>query len=115
MTEPQTITPERQVAAAQIGSVFNSLHEYLNTLQHKNDDGQRLTSVPMEHARKAIEEASFWAIKHVLMYGIPTPPKAANDTPSEGAEAAQTDATADNSNTPTGADAQPPTTPAEAT
>lgn len=83
---PQTITPERQQAAAQIGQVFNSMHEYLSTLMHTNPDGQRLTSQPMEYARKALEEASFWAIKHVLMHGIPQPPKAANDVPPTDAE-----------------------------
>ncbi len=94
MTEPQTITPERQQAASQIGQVFNSLHAFVSTLQHKNDAGQALTTTPLEYARKAIEEASFWAIKHVLMYGMPPAPKAADEPP-------------------TGADAQPPTTPTE--
>lgn len=95
MTEPtpQTVTPERQQAAAQIGQIFNSMHGYLSTLQHKNEAGQALTSTPMEYARKAVEEASFWAIKHVLMHGVPPTPK-------------QPDA-------PAGTDAQPPTTPAE--
>ncbi len=90
MSEKQTISPERQMAAAQIGQVFNSMHDYLSTLLHKNDKGERLTSQPMEYARKAIEEGSFWAIKHVLMHGVPKP-----EAP------------------PEGADAQPPTTPAE--
>lgn len=78
-TAPQTITPERQIAASQIGQVFNSIHEYLSTLMHADADGRRLTSQPMEFARKAIEEASFWAIKHVLMHGVPAAPAAAND------------------------------------
>jgi hypothetical protein len=77
----QTITPERQQAAAQIGQVFNSLQEYLTTLMHSNAEGQRLTSQPLEYSRKAVEEASFWAIKHVLMHGVPPKPKAANEQP----------------------------------
>lgn len=80
---PQTITPERQIAGAQVGTVFNSVHEYLSTLMHSNDAGQRLTSQPLEYARKAVEEASFWAIKHVLMHGPVAPPKAANDAPAQ--------------------------------
>jgi hypothetical protein len=78
--KPQTITPERQQAAAQIGAVFNSLHEYITTLMHSNEAGARLTSQPLEYARKAVEEASFWTIKHVLMHGTsPKPAPAAND------------------------------------
>ena|SRR5579863_440905 len=77
-SQPETITPERQIAASNVGAVFTSVHEYLHTLMHKNEDGVRLTSQPLEYARKALEEASFWSIKHVLMHGAPKP-AAAND------------------------------------
>lgn len=78
----KTITPAHQVAGAQVGTVFNSVHEYLSTLMHVDDQGRKLTSQPLEYARKAVEEASFWAIKHVLMHGpVPNPKDAANDAP----------------------------------
>ncbi len=104
MTEPQTVTPERQQAAAQIGQIFNSMHQYLSTLQHKDETGRVLTSAPMEYARKAVEEASFWAIKHVLMHGVPKQPAADSQPAAPSADAP-----------PAGADALPPTTPQEAT
>lgn len=108
MTEPQTITPERQIAASQVGQVFNSLQEYVTTLMHTNEAGQRLTSQPLEYARKAIEEGSFWLIKHVLMHGAPPPPK-----PAEAQAANANDTPVPVADVPTGADALPPTTPAE--
>lgn len=77
---PQVVTPERQIAAAQNGSIFESMHAYLRTLQHTNEQGQLLTTTPLEYARKALEEASFWSIKHILLHGMPPAPKpAAND------------------------------------
>lgn len=93
---PQTITPERQAAAAQVAAVFNSLHAYVTTLQTKNEEGVPLTTQPLEYVRKSIEEASFWAVKHVLQFGVPPvpvaapadptppPPTAANDTADTG-------------------------------
>jgi hypothetical protein len=108
MSEAQTITPERQTAAAQVGQVMNSVHQYLSTLMHANGDGQKLTSQPLEYARQHIEEASFWAVKHVLTYGMPAatapvdPPQSNVGTVMDGLGDA-----------PTGADALPPTTPAE--
>jgi hypothetical protein len=105
----QTITPERQIAASQVSNVFNSVHAYVSTLQHKNEAGQVLTSGPLEHARKSIEEAAFWVIKHVLAHGVPAaPPAAANDAPASNVAEVVADLSA-----PTGADAQPPTTPTE--
>jgi hypothetical protein len=79
----QTITPERQQAAAQIGQVFNSMQQYLTTLMQTNEAGERLTSQPMEYARKGVEEASFWAIKHVLMHGVPAAPKQPEAPPAD--------------------------------
>lgn len=76
----QTITPERQIAASQVGNISNSFHQYLNTLMHSNEAGEKLTSQPLEYARMFLEMCSFWAIKHVLMHG-PVPQPAANDTP----------------------------------
>jgi hypothetical protein len=72
---PQTITPERQQAAQQIGAVFNSLHEYLHTLEHKAEDGEAMLTKHLEFAHQRIDEAAMWTIKHVLTFG--TPPKAA--------------------------------------
>jgi hypothetical protein len=112
---PQTITPERQQAAAQVGQVFNSVHEYLSTLMHANADGQKLTSQPMEFARKAAEEASFWAIKHVLQFGVPAAPKpAAAGTATTSEPKGQPGSSSAAPDAPTGADALPPTTPTEA-
>lgn len=79
-TQPQTITPERQIAAAQVGAVFNSIHQYLATLQHVDAEGNRVMTKQLEQAHIRVDEASFWAIRHALTFGIPSPPKpAAND------------------------------------
>jgi hypothetical protein len=80
---PQTVTPERQTAAANVATVFNSVHNFLNSLQHVRDDGTRMTTVALDAARIRIEEASFWAVKHVLAVGIPAAPPAVapSDTP----------------------------------
>lgn len=77
--DKQTINPERQIAAAEVAAVFNSLHAYLSTLQFKDETGQALTTQQLEWSRKSVEEASLWAIKHVLFFGVP--PKAAAPTP----------------------------------
>jgi hypothetical protein len=108
MSEAQTITPERQTAAAQVGQVMNSVHQYLSTLMHANSDGQKLTSQPLEYARQHIEEASFWAVKHVLTYGMPAAP--AHIRLRRLDVGAVMDGLGD---APQGADALPPTTPAE--
>lgn len=74
----QTITPERQVAASQIGAVFNSLHEFLRTLEHKDAELRPLLTKHLEFAHQRIDEAAMWAIKHVLTYGTPPTPKPAD-------------------------------------
>ena len=71
-TAPQ-IPVDRQVAASQVGAVFNSIHQFLESLKTKNEAGETLTSEQMKNAHERIEEASFWAVKHVLMYGIAAP------------------------------------------
>ena len=104
MNEPQaqTITPERQQAAAQVGAVFNSLHEYLRTLEPKDAEGRSTLTQQLIFAHCRVDEAAMWAIKSVLTYGLPPKP----------APAAEQQPTAD-ANAPTGADALPPTTPTE--
>lgn len=79
-----TITPERQTAALQVGSVFNSMQIYLQSLAHPSEDGKLILTEALNDARKKIQEASYWAIQHVLMNGLPPAPKAAaNDAASE--------------------------------
>jgi hypothetical protein len=103
---PQTITPERQIAASQVGAVFNSMHEYLRALQPKDAEGNAILSKHLEFAHCRVDEAAMWAIKSVLAFGVPPRPAPAAAPPadaaanSEGAEAAKTDATADTTNTP---------------
>ena len=83
----QTITPEKQQAAAQVGGLFNSLHSFLETLKHTDANGNKLMSEQLRNAHARIEEAGTWAVKHVLVFGPPpAPPKAdapANDEPGE--------------------------------
>jgi len=138
-TQTTTVTPERQIAASQVGAVFNSLHEYLRTLEPKDPENRSTMTHQLQCAHERVDEAAMWAIKSVLTYGLPpkpTPP-AANDAPA--APAAETPApigvvdpaqpvagTATTSepegqpgsdssapDAPTGADALPPTTPTE--
>lgn len=86
--QPQTVTPERQIAATHIGAVFSQMHGYLQSLQSKDDKGQPILTAMLQNAHCRLEEAQFWAIKHALMFGVPTiaPPAApaetaANDAP----------------------------------
>jgi hypothetical protein len=82
--QAQTITPERQIAAQQVGAVFNSLHEYLRTLEPKDPEGRTTLTKQLEFAHCRVDEAAMWAIKSVLTYGIPprpTPPAAAPAAP----------------------------------
>jgi hypothetical protein len=88
--QQQTITPQRQAAAQQIGAVFNSMHEYLRGFEHKDEEGRPLLTKHLEFAHQRIDEAAMWAIKHALTYGVPAQPKqpesptpAANDAPTE--------------------------------
>lgn len=91
--EQQTITPERQAAAAQIGAVFNSIHQYVRTLENKDHDGNALLTKQLEFSHQRIDEAAMWAIKHALSYGVPAPAApAAND---EKQAPVATDATAE--------------------
>lgn len=80
--QPQTVTPERQIAAQRIGLVFSQTHGYLQSLQSKDDKGEPILTAMLQNAHCRLEEAQFWAIKHALMFGVPTiAPPAANDAP----------------------------------
>jgi hypothetical protein len=79
--EQQTITPERQMAAIQVGGAFNSFTQYLQTLAHKaEEDGKLILTEPLNEARKALQVASFWAVQHILAHGAPKA-EAANSEP----------------------------------
>jgi len=108
MTQPQTITPERQMAAAQVAGVFNSIHQYLGSLQLANEAGEALMTEQLRNAHARIEEASFWAVKHVLNWGVPPKPKA-EETASAAGEAAPAAVPAE---TATGTDATASAAPA---
>ncbi len=80
MTDHQTITPERQMAAQQVGAVFNQMHEYLRTLEPVQPDpmsGELKSWLPeqMKFAHCRIDEACMWAIKSILTFGMPPAPK----------------------------------------
>ena len=82
MTTQQTITPERQMQASQVGAVFNSLHEYLRSLEPKQIDpasgeSRPLLTKQLEFAHARVDEAAMWAIKSVLTFGVPAPAQAA--------------------------------------
>jgi hypothetical protein len=80
--QQQTITPERQMAAMQVGAVFNAAHEYLRGLEPLRPDGLNGALVPfmtpqLSLAHQRIDEAAMWAVKSVLNFGVPpAPPKA---------------------------------------
>lgn len=74
--DTQTITPERQGAAAQVGAVFNSLHDYVRTLEPVDNEGRKLLTKQLEFAHARIDEAAMWAIKSVLIFGAPPAPVA---------------------------------------
>lgn len=126
--QAQTITPERQIAASQVGAVFNSLHEYLRTLEPKDAEGRSTLTQQLIFAHCRIDEAAMWAIKSVLTYGLPPRPVPAANDAAPAAPAADAAAPASETpapigvvdppqalpdNAPTGTDALPPTTPAE--
>jgi hypothetical protein len=85
--QQQTITPERQIAAQQVGAVFASLHRYLDSLKLVDDNGQLLMTEQLRNAHARVEESGFWAVKHVLTFGVPAkaPPAApAEPSPADG-------------------------------
>lgn len=84
------ITPERQIAAQQVGSVFGSLHAYLDSLKTKNEAGERLMTEQMRNAHARIEEAGHWAVKHVLTFGVPPAADPASAEATTGSESATT-------------------------
>ena len=87
--QQQTITPERQMAAMQVGAVFNAAHEYLRGLEPLRPDGLSGALVPfmtpqLSLAHQRIDEAAMWAVKSVLNFGVPpAPPKAEAPPPAE--------------------------------
>jgi hypothetical protein len=96
MIEQQTVTPERQIAASQVGAVFNSMHEYLRSLEPKKLDES--TGNPMsflteqlKFAHCRIDEAAMWAIKSVLTFGVPPRPAAVPDKPAADSQTAAND------------------------
>jgi hypothetical protein len=96
MNEPQTITVEKQQHANQVGGVFNGLAMYLQSLAHENADGQLVLTEQLNDARKLVLLASFWAIQHVMVYGVPQKksPPAPADVPPADAPLAETSADA---------------------
>ena len=76
MISDKPLTPETTAAAAQIAGMFNSLHKFLDTLKHADAKGDLLMTEHMRNAHTKIEEASFWAVKHVLTFGMPKAPAA---------------------------------------
>lgn len=78
---PQTITPERQIAAAQVGQTFNSVAQYLQSLAPVDNEGRLVVSEDLNEARKALQVASYWAIQHILKYGTPPAPAANEEAP----------------------------------
>jgi hypothetical protein len=76
--QQQQISPERQMMAVQVGAVFNSLHEYLGTLQPTINGQPGVSTKQLELAHCRVDEAAMWAIKSVLTYGA-APQQSAND------------------------------------
>jgi hypothetical protein len=68
---PQTITPERQIVANQVAGVFNSISQYLTTIAHAAENGDKILTKELDAAFHRLQEASFWAIRHVLNHGVP--------------------------------------------
>lgn len=103
---PQTITPERQIAAQQVGAVFNSMHAYLASLEPIDPEGRKTMTRQLDLAHQRVDEAAMWAIKSVLVYGIPpkaTAPAAVPDQPTADSQpAAANDAPATETPAPIG-------------
>jgi hypothetical protein len=78
MISDKPLTPETTAAAAQVAGMFNSLHKFLDSIKHADAKGDLLMTEHMRNAHTKIEEAGFWAVKHVLTFGMPKAP-AAND------------------------------------
>ena len=83
MNQPQAISPERQMKAAQVASVFNPLHNYIASLYPINPaTGEPTPTEQLRQAHIRLEEAAFWVIQSVLKFGTaPVAPPAANDQP----------------------------------
>jgi uncharacterized membrane protein len=79
--EQQTITPERQMAAMQVGAIFSSIHDYLRSLEPLQADPLNGSMRPvlteqLKDAHKAVDIAAMWAVKSVLNFGVPPRPEA---------------------------------------
>jgi hypothetical protein len=84
------ISPQRQIKAAEVASVFNPIHAYLETLQPINPTtGEPGLTEALRQAHCKIEEASFWAVQSVLKFGTaPATTHAPADDENPGKEAA---------------------------
>ena len=76
--KPHTITPEIQIGAQRVAAIFQSMHQFLDSLKHKGENDMLLMSEQLRNAHARIEEAAQWAVKHVLTFGIPAQPEAPN-------------------------------------
>ena len=52
---PVGIPQDRQIAASQVGAVFNSIHQFLESLKGKNEAGETLTSEELNRLRTAAD------------------------------------------------------------
>jgi hypothetical protein len=75
---PKDMPEETKALAAQVGQVMASVQRYLQTLGNPSQE--------LAHASKDIETATFWMTRHVLRFGPPPKPPAANDAAAPPAE-----------------------------
>ena len=82
----KTLTPETQVAANQVAQAFNTLHRYLESLQHRDENGAPVMTFQITQAHIRLDECAMWAVKHVLAAGVVAAPQAEQPAPAnEGA------------------------------
>ena len=72
--EATSLDAERQKAAAQVGMVFGHLNNFLISLAHKTEEGKMILTKPLDAAYHRLQEASYWAVQHVLSNGTPKTP-----------------------------------------
>jgi hypothetical protein len=92
------ISPQRQIKAAEVASVFNPIHAYLETLQPINPTtGEPGLTEALRQAHCKIEEASFWAVQSVLKFGTaPATTHAPAAPPPDAPDGTESNATAGN-------------------
>ncbi len=82
MTTSEQPSPERQMAAAQVAQMFNSVHQFINSIKQVDPDGNPIMSEHLRNCHARLDEAGHWAVRHVLTYGVPpAPPPAAAAEP----------------------------------